>query len=74
MTTNTVYNRIINPYGMVHKDKVSEIITARMKIKSTSPIEDSYQPTGRTEAAFIYPNQDYFVHETILKMMTLSRC
>lgn len=58
-----------NLYGMVHKDKVLEIYNSQNEDQvSLTYIEDLLtSPPEELEDAFIYPHQDYFVHETILE-------
>lgn len=58
-----------NLYGMVHKDKVVEIYNSQNE-EQTSIIDVEKllaNPLQELEDAFIYPNQDYFVHEVILE-------
>lgn len=60
---------LTNLYGMVHKDKVVEIYNSQNEDQiSTSNVEVylSNQPYELKDI-FIYPYQDYFVHEAILK-------
>ena len=58
-----------NFYGMVHKDKVLEIYNSQNEDQvNLADIEDLLtSPPEELEDAFIYPNQDYFVHEAILE-------
>ncbi|MSU02111.1 YecA family protein [Tissierella pigra] len=58
-----------NLYGMVYKDKVLEVYNSQNKVQvNLSDIEELLtSPPEELETAFIYPHQDYFVHETILE-------
>ena len=60
---------LTNLYGMVHKDKVLEIYNMHNKDQiSLADVEEQLvNPSERLEDAFIYPYQDYFVHEAILE-------
>jgi hypothetical protein len=58
-----------NLYGMVHKDKVVEIYNSQNEDQvSLVDVEEFIsKPPKELEDVFIYPHQDYFVHETILE-------
>lgn len=57
-----------NLYGMVHRDKILEIYNSQNEDQVIiADIEELLSsPSAELKDAFIYPHQDYFVHETIL--------
>lgn len=57
-----------NLYGMVHKDKVLEIYNSQNEDQITTKEVENHlsNPPEKLEDAFIYPHQEYFVHEASL--------
>lgn len=59
-----------NLYGIVHKDIVLEIYNDQNEDRVSMVDIEEYlgTPPEKLEKAYIYPHQDYFVHEAILEM------